>query len=235
MPIVKVNDINMYYEMGRKGELIALVGGLGTSMTAYRNIADRLSQGFSVLFFDSRGAGRTDKPDVPYTIEMMAEDTAGLFGALDVKSANVVGISMGGRIAIELTLRHPELVKSLVLASTCAKQPLKTGSAFQFKLVKLLMQGTTLLGRSPQPYYAFVRQLGASRAYDCSDRLAEISVPTLIAHGRKDKTVPYELAEQLHSGIKGSKIVTFKGGHRFVFWEYPGFVDAITKFLGAVD
>src|ERR1700682_6342451 len=80
-----------------------------------------------VLAFDTRGAARTDKPDAPYSIEMMAGDTNGLMEALGISDATVLGVSMGGRIALSLTLAHPERVARLVLVSTSAAEVPDTG------------------------------------------------------------------------------------------------------------
>jgi pimeloyl-ACP methyl ester carboxylesterase len=90
-------------------------------------------------------------------------------------------------------------------------------------------------GKSVQPYYAFARQLKAARNYDCSDRLDRISMPTLILHGTKDNAVPYELAEEMHAGIKGSKMITFEGGHRYCYWESERFSDVVSEFLNGLD
>jgi pimeloyl-ACP methyl ester carboxylesterase len=70
--------------------------------------------------FDNRGTGRTAQPDSPYSIEMMARDTVALMDALSIARADILGISMGGRIALELTLTHPARVRRLVLVSTSA-------------------------------------------------------------------------------------------------------------------
>jgi 3-oxoadipate enol-lactonase len=232
MPTVKVNDIDMYYEVEGAGEPLVLIAGLGTGMSPYRRMIRLLSQENRVLAFDNRGVGRTDKPDIPYTIEMMADDTAGLLKALDIMSANVIGISMGGRIALALALQHPELVRSLVLVSTSPRVERKAGTMLQFKVLKWIRAAGRVLGRTPQPYYAFVRQLNASGSYDCSDKLGEIRVPTLIMHGKKDRLVPSNLVEEMHAGIKGSKMITFEGGHGFFFWESERFADAAIEFLG---
>jgi len=234
VPTVKVNDIEMYFEVQGEGEPVALVAGLGTDISPYRRIVRRLSQRFRVLAFDNRGVGRTDKPDVPYTIEMMADDTAGLVEALSLAPANVVGVSMGGRIAMDLALRHPGLVRSLVLASTSPRVMRTAGTTRRLKLIKLMRAGGRVLGRSPQPYYAFVRQLDASSGFDCGDRLHEIRVPTLIVHGRKDGIAPYALAEEMHDHIEGSKMVPFEGGHTFLFWEGERFADAVAEFLEGI-
>ena len=238
MPTAKVNGISMYYELQGDGYPLVLVGGLGTDITDYRRIVARLSQRHRMLTFDNRGVGRTDKPDIPYTIELMAEDTAGLLGALGIARADVIGVSMGGRIALALALQHPDMVRSLVLASTSARVVPGTRRTLQFrffKFVKRLESGGRLFGRNSQPYYAFIRQLVASGGYDCSARLGEIRVPTLILHGKKDRLAPYALAQEMHARIKGSKIVTFDGGHLFMFWEPERFRGAVEEFLGSLN
>jgi pimeloyl-ACP methyl ester carboxylesterase len=234
MPTVKVNDIDMYYEVQGAGEPIVLIAGLGTSMSPYRRIVGLLSQNHRVLAFDNRGVGRTDKPNIPYTIEMMADDTAGLLKALNIMQANVVGISMGGRIAIALALLHPELVRSLVLVSTSARVRRTAWMTVQFKAIKWIRAAGRVLGRTPQPYYAFVRQLDASGGYDCTDRLGEIGVPTLIMHGTKDKIVPPNLVEEMHAGIRESRMSVFNGGHGFFFWESERFADSVADFLNSL-
>ncbi len=118
MPVIKVNDINLYYEVYGKGEPIVLIGGLANDLTDYTRtpIVSTLAKKYQVIVFDNRGAGRSDKPDVSYSIEMMADDTADLLKKLGIKNANIVGVSMGGRIALDLTLRHPQLVRNLSLS-----------------------------------------------------------------------------------------------------------------------
>jgi 3-oxoadipate enol-lactonase len=77
MPYIKVNDIQMYYEIHGDGEPLVLIVGLGTDISEWHGIIHWLAQKYKVLAFDNRGAGRTDKPDTQYSIEMMAHDTAG--------------------------------------------------------------------------------------------------------------------------------------------------------------
>ncbi|KLU67230.1 3-oxoadipate enol-lactonase 2 [Desulfosporosinus acididurans] len=102
MPTVKVEDITMYYEFhGEKNaNSLVIIPGLGTDLTVYKEIINQLSEEFKVLAFDNRGSGRTDKPDIIYTIEMMANDTAKLIRAVGVNRGNILGISLGGRIAL---------------------------------------------------------------------------------------------------------------------------------------
>jgi len=116
---VKVNDINMYYEIHGDGFPLVMIHGFAANLDWWPPyLIDEVSKNFKTLFFDNRGAGRTDKPDIEYSIKGMADDTLGLMDALKIERAHVLGISMGGLIAQELVLNYPERVEKLVLCST---------------------------------------------------------------------------------------------------------------------
>jgi 3-oxoadipate enol-lactonase len=232
MPVVKVNDIHIYYEIHGEGEPMGLIGGLANDTTDYTEqtkIISELARKYMVIVFDNRGIGRTDKPDMPYSIEMMADDTVGLLNALGIKQAYIIGISMGGRIALELALQHPEMVKKLVLVSTAARV-IKT---WRRHLILSVLPRIPIFKNRSQPRYAFVRQSEASSSYNCTDRLHELHTPTLIMHGKRDKTTPYKLAEEMHNLIPDAKMMTFNGGHIFLFFRQQEFVDTVLDFLGS--
>jgi len=235
MPTVKINDITIYYEIHGEGEPLVLIAGLSTDITPYLRIIGELAQKYRVIAFDNRGAGRSDKPDIPYSIEMMADDTAGLLNALHIEQAHILGISMGGRIAADLTLRHPELVRSLILVSTFVRRFPLNQSGFRHRLMLNIPLLRKIGKKYPQPDYAFLRQRDASRNYEASDQLHEIHVPTLILHGKKDTLAPYSLAEEMHAGIQGSKMMTFNGGHLFLFFQQKQFLDAVFDFLASIQ
>src|SRR5712692_1901724 len=229
MPYEKINDIQMYYEIHGDGEPLVLIVGLGTDISEWDGIIRWLAQKYKVLAFDNRGAGRTDKPDTPYSMEMMADDTAGLMQTLGIEQAHILGISMGGRIALALSLRHPTSVKKLVLVSTSARS-IKNWRRYFFGI---LSSAPIFRSKYLQPHYAFTRQRQASFVYNCTGKLHELHIPTVIMHGKKDKIVPYQLAEEMHTGIQGSKMLTFAGGHIFFFMkERQQFLDAIAEFVG---
>jgi pimeloyl-ACP methyl ester carboxylesterase len=233
MPTVFVNGIHIYYEIHGTGVPLVLIGGLASDLTYYEGIIRQLSHKYQVIAFDNRGAGRTDKPDIPYSIEMMADDTAGLLAALGIKYANVLGISMGGRIAVELTLQHPKQVKSLILVSTIVKRMPMTWSHRMLDVFFKLPFLRTAGRRYPAPSYAASRQREATRNYDATDRLREIHVPTLILHGKNDRLASCALAEEMHARIQGSKMLVFKGAHHFLFVRQEQFVAAVVDFLDA--
>ena len=119
MPKVKVNDINIYYEVYGEGFPLVMIMGLGADLTWWDpEIINSFSKKFKVVVFDNRGAGRSDKPPGEYSIKMFAEDTYGLMKALGIDKAHVLGVSMGGMIAQELAISHPEVVEKLVLVVT---------------------------------------------------------------------------------------------------------------------
>jgi 3-oxoadipate enol-lactonase len=222
----------MYYEVHGSGDPLVLIGGLANDVSEWTWMVDWCAQTHRVLAFDNRGAGRTDKPDAPYTIPMMANDTDALMENAGMSHATVLGVSMGGRIALDLALEHPDRVARLIVVSTTASAS-PDSSMSRMEMLSML-SSLLFRGRYPQPRYAFARQRQASRAYDCTDRLGEIRVPTTILHGRRDRIAPLREAETMHRGIPGSQLVTFGGGHLFFFGrERKWFLDSVASALAA--
>lgn len=118
MAIAKVGDINLYYEDLGKGEPLVLVIGYTSHGGQWGTIRETLAKEYRVIVPDNRGAGRSDKPKIPYTAEMMAGDIAGLLDVLGIGAASVFGFSMGGAIAQEFALRYPGRLINLILGGT---------------------------------------------------------------------------------------------------------------------
>ena len=119
MPKVKVNDIQMYYEVKGEGFPLVMITGFSLNLDYWNpHLIEELSMNFKTVTFDNRGTGRTDVSDREYAIKLFADDTAGLMNALGISKAHILGWSMGGMIAQELALNYPEKVAKLVLYST---------------------------------------------------------------------------------------------------------------------
>jgi 3-oxoadipate enol-lactonase len=116
MPFRRVGDVKIYYEVHGNGEPLVMISGCGTDSSAWANQVPALSLKYHVITFDNRGTGRSDKPDVPYTMQMMAADVAGLLDSIGIGAAHILGYSMGGVIAQEFALTYPERTLTLILS-----------------------------------------------------------------------------------------------------------------------
>ena len=260
MPTAKVGDINIYYEIHGKGEpLVMIMGGGGSVEWFYRDIPV-FSREFKVIVFDNRGSGRSDKPDVPYTTEMLADDMAGLLDAIDIESAHIQGGSMGGMIAQQFALRYPKKVRSLILMCTYCGGPhsvmlnpevMATWASMQSLPPKERMMETfriclsqKFIDNNPaliqqmmkhmmkRPDYMQTRQAEAVASHDTYNRLSEIKAPTLIIHGDADRGVPVENARILAYRIPGAELVILKNvGHMFMFEAEEEFHRLMLDFL----
>lgn len=235
MPTVRVNDIELYYEVHGEGPPLLLVPGLGVDITFFRNIIDDLATSCRVVAFDPRGAGRSDKPNIPYSIDGMAEDALGLLDHLDIARATVLGCSMGGRTALMLALDHKERVERLVLAASSAYVPPNRPFTRRWLIMDVMSKLPVPQSIDPQPRYAWKRQREASLGFDCTGRLGEISVPTLVVHGTEDTIVPFELGRKMAGLIDGALLVTVPGGHRALFTTHAGLLVEETKGLMALS
>ncbi len=241
MPTLKANGIEIYYEVHGAGRPLLLIMGLGANATAWWVQIPEFSKHYQVIAFDNRGAGRSEKPLEPYTIPQMADDTAGLLEALDVSSAHVFGMSLGGMIAQELVLRHPERVRTLVLGGTMCGGPhaitagpelarhfmtaaalplpqqIEAGMRFLYTDAFLAANRDWLLKRALEvahlmpPPYALQRQFMAVATFNTHERLHHIKVPTLILTGTDDRIVPAANSRILAERISGARLIEFQG------------------------
>ncbi|MFC3077215.1 alpha/beta fold hydrolase [Phenylobacterium terrae] len=137
MPSVRANGIDIYYERAGSGPRLLFISGTGGDLRNKPNVFDgALGRSFEVLAYDQRGLGRTEKPDVPYSMADYADDAAALMDAVGWDRAHVVGVSFGGMVAQELALRHPGKVERLVLA--CTSPGGAGGASFPFHEIEHL-------------------------------------------------------------------------------------------------
>lgn len=123
MPATKVGSHTVHYDNYGAGHPVLFLSGLGSTRLGWWKQIEAFSRKFRVINMDNRDAGESAPGTGSYTIADMAEDTAGVIQNLNIGRTYLVGISMGGMIALELVIRHPELVDKLVLVSTSAGGP----------------------------------------------------------------------------------------------------------------
>ena len=121
MPSANLNGIDLYFEESGSGQPLLLIAGLSGNTQGWATLEPVLAKHFQVIAFDNRGAGRSSSPNGPYTTADMAQDAVALLDHLGLGRVDVIGHSMGGMIAQELALTHPERVGRLVLLATQAR------------------------------------------------------------------------------------------------------------------
>ncbi len=259
-----VDGLNMYYEVHGEGKPLLLISGLGNDLNGWALQIPEFAKKYRVIAFDNRGSGRTDAPDLRYSIQMMAEDTIGLMDALGIEKAHVLGVSMGGYIAEELAIGYPRRVGSLILMTTSvgpymlkisvlqnwARQALRDMSPMTFFQIMLPfmfndrsfetpgvleMAVGTIAGHSSTPPHILARQMTACVEHDARDRIGQIAAPTLVLAGKGDPFIPFSLSEELAASIPNARLrVLDGGGHGFNSSIADKFNQAVLEFLKQV-
>jgi pimeloyl-ACP methyl ester carboxylesterase len=124
MPKVKANNINLNYEQQGSGEPLILIPFLSADNACYTFQVAEYAKHFTCISVDLRGTGESDRPTVPYSIEDLADDIAAFLDALNIPSAHITGLSLGGGIGLWLAAKYPDKVKSLSVHSGWGKTDL---------------------------------------------------------------------------------------------------------------
>ncbi|TFG47851.1 MAG: alpha/beta fold hydrolase, partial [Anaerolineales bacterium] len=126
MPFQKIGGIEFYYEIHGYGEPFLLLHGLGSSTRDWELQMGHFSNYFQVITMDLRGHGLSGKPPGPYSVRLFAADAAELLKVLSVHPAHILGISLGGMVALQLAVDYPDLCQSLVVVNSTAEMKPKT-------------------------------------------------------------------------------------------------------------
>ena len=130
MPLIKLNNIDMYYEQHGSGPSLILIAGFTATNDVWKPCLEKLSKHYCVTIMDNRGVGKTSQQNIEYSIELMAEDVVQLCQYLGIKKANIVGHSMGGLILQILATKYSHYIKKAIfLCSSLLQQ-----SAYNFHL-----------------------------------------------------------------------------------------------------
>jgi 3-oxoadipate enol-lactonase len=242
----------LHYVRRGAGEPMLLIQGMsGSHLSWGEPFLAELERDFDLVAYDHRGVGHSSAVTDPFTICDLADDADALMGALGWESAHVVGISMGGMVAQELALRHPERIRTLTLGCTyCGGEgSALTSSEVSTKLAEAMMSGDRdraiatayevnvspgygadksayatfyeMATALPTPVPVIMLQAQAAQAHDTLDRLGEISAPTLVIHGTEDEMLPHSNAVLIASRIPGAHLETLEGVGHMFWWEQP--------------
>jgi len=120
---VDINGVRICYQIHGDGYPVVLIHGFGSKKESFMAQIPALSQEFKIISFDNRGSGKSERPDMPYTMEMFVDDINGLMDYLEISRAHLIGLSLGGMICLNFVLKYPNRVNKLVLINTLAQLP----------------------------------------------------------------------------------------------------------------
>lgn len=242
MAEIKVNGVNLYYEMHgpEEGDVVVLSNGIMMSTASWAFQTEALSKHFRVLLYDCRGMWRSERPTGPYNMEEHADDLAALLEALQIKQAHIGGISYGSEISMAFAIKYPSMTKSLIVIDGVSQiDPLLRAQTLPWLMAaerndpEWLMRTSVHLNFSEswiaehQAYIeasivryaeldmvALAELMKAFYALDITDKLSAISSPTLVIVGEEDLIKGRHYSQIIVDKIKNAEYVVIPGsGH----------------------
>lgn len=263
MPQVQIDDINFAYDDNGSGPAVILLHGYPFNRSLWNEQVEALKQSHRVITPDLRGFGETDASETA-TMSQMADDVAKLMDGLEIQSAIIGGLSMGGYVVLAFEKKYPARVKGLVLADTRPQgdteeaKKTRAEQANQAKtqgmngiadgmLPKLLTTETVSkrpeLVKRVREMMVKTKPAGAAAALmamagreDHTARLSQITVPTLIIVGREDSITPVKDSQTMHDQISGSRLVVIpNAAHVSNLEQTNQFNNELLDFVSSVD
>src|ERR1039457_5325391 len=243
MSFVENQGTKIYWDEQGQGAPVLLIMGLGYTSAMWYRTRPGLAQHFRTIAFDNRGVGLSDVPPGPYSIASMASDAAAVLDAAGIARA----LSMGGMIAQEFALQYPARTRSLILGCTAAGGP-SAVPAESNVIDVLLARGMTLeqAREAVLPYIydaatprekidedtrvrqrwlpsleGYMAQLLGILAWESYSRIAQITAPTLVIHGKSDALVPPGNGELIAARIPGAKLVLLEHASHLFTTDQP--------------
>jgi 3-oxoadipate enol-lactonase len=280
---IKANNINMNYDVKGKGENLVLIHGAGDNLNMWYHQVPVFSKSYCVITYDVRGAGKTDSPKGDYSMPLLAEDVCELVKAIafvnlmsvdsmeqmmkaqkpEEAQCFLLGYSMGGRIALEAAINHPQMVKALVLANSGVglARPAPDAAERRQALMELLSKGdmkkvTEMMttsafspgfrSKNPSEFDKYMKVKLQNKADGLARTmqtlgsattppdLSKVKCPVLIIVGENDAYMGVEQGKQAHEAIAGSKLLILPTGHASAIEAPDRFNSAVLEFLSGV-
>ncbi len=252
---VKVGDIDIAYKLFGKGDPVLMIPGFSMTKEMWGPILNDLSENHTVIIFDNRGIGETTAGNRTFSMNQFINDTVGLIEALEIeKPIDVLGLSLGGMIAQELAMSHPEIVNHLiVVASSCGGekslppqlsprdlQSMQTGTANKSLFLHALFPDNWIRENSdeinrtfalPQVSQENLLKYGeaVSKWKGSCDSISNIDKPVLVITGTEDITSPPINSLKIAEKIPSAWLIQIDGGGHGVMQQYPETVDKIIE------
>jgi|GEM_PF-236965 len=252
---VKVGDIDIAYKLFGKGDPVLMIPGFSMTKEMWGPILNDLSENHTVIIFDNRGIGETTVGNRTFSMNQFINDTVGLIEALEIeKPIDVLGLSLGGMIAQELAMSHPEIVNHLiVVASSCGGekslppqlsprdlQSMQTGTANKSLFLHALFPDNWIRENSdeinrtfalPQVSQENLLKYGeaVSKWKGSCDSISNIDKPVLVITGTEDITSPPINSLKIAEKIPSAWLIQIDGGGHGVMQQYPETVDKIIE------
>jgi 3-oxoadipate enol-lactonase len=259
---VKVNGIHINYRIdGPEGApWVTMSNSLATTHRMWDPQMDAFTKQYRVLRYDKRGHGETDVAPGPYSFELLADDVLALLDALQIAQTHFVGLSMGGMTGMTMALRKPSVLRTLVLCDTTSNDPHGDPALWQQRIdavnaggsMEALVESTVARFLTPEtvktrpevadavrtmvrntPIAGYIGCCRAIAKLNLTDRLRDISIPTMVVVGADDPATTVEMARTIHQRIVGSELVILKNAaHLSNLEQADAFNEAVLGFLG---
>lgn len=263
MPMTVINGLRTHYDIRGTGPALILASGLGGTGGYWAPQIDAFARNFTVVTYDQRGAGRTDHPDMPYSIEMFADDLQGLIAALGLHRPALIGHSTGGAIGQVLAARAPDLLSGMVQYSSWPRSDAHFNWCFRMRRALLAgasieeyVHGSALFlyppthvrdhaeqlspallasaASFPAPQIV-MRRIDAIMAHDATPDLGRIRTPTLVVCAQDDILTPPYQSRLLAGAIPGAQLrIVAAGGHSLSETDPETFNQITLDFLTGV-
>jgi pimeloyl-ACP methyl ester carboxylesterase len=261
MPVARNGSVNLYWESTGQGPPVLLIAGQGMTLDGWWSTIPVLARSFRVIAFDNRDTGRSSRVPVPYSVAQMADDAIAVLDAAHEERAHVYGISLGGMVAQELALRHPDRVEALVLGATSpggrgavlpralpmtffaragtmgseeaewAAVPYTYAEATRRFHADRIAENIARRVSTPLNTLTYLHQAAAVATHSTFYRLGQIAAPTLVIHGEQDVTMPPANGRLLAERIPGAQLRLQPQAAHLYFIDEPRADREIARFL----